>query len=194
MFRPAALPGGRRSAGFTLAELLTTVAVIGIASAVGMPMMSQFVDDAGVSTQADMMLQSLNYTRSEAVKRNTRVTMCRSLNGSACADAASGADWRGGWIVFIDGNTAAVRENSDVILRVQGALPGKGQLLGTGNVTRYVSYTSNGQSRLADGTAQLGTFSSCPLNARGKRRQIRLTAGTGWVGVTTVDPNAVCTA
>lgn len=184
----------RRSAGFTLAELLTTVAVIGIATAVGMPMMSQFVDDAGVSTQADMMLQSLNYTRSEAVKRNTRVTMCRSLDASTCADASSGAEWRAGWIVFVDADTAAVRESTDLILRVQGALPGKGKLLGTGNVANYVSYTSNGQSRLADGVAQTGTFSSCSVKGRGKRRQISLTAGTGWVGVTTVEANAVCTA
>ncbi len=194
MFRPSAVPFPRRSAGFTLAELLTTVAVIGIASAVGLPMMSQFVDDAGVSTQADMMLQSLNYTRSEAVKRNTRVTMCRSVEGTSCADASSGAEWRGGWIVFVDGDTAAVREGTDLILRVQGRLPGKGQLLGTGNVTTYVSYTSNGQSRLADGVAQTGTISSCTINGRGKRRQISLTPGTGWVGVVTVDPNPVCTA
>lgn len=180
--------------GFTLAELLTTLAIVGVASAIGMPMLSQFADDAAVSSQTDMLLQNINYVRSEAVKRNTRVTMCRSSTGTSCDATAVDADWRGGWIVYVDGGDAAVLDTADTILRVQGALPGKGKLIGSGNVSDYVSYTSNGQLRLADGSAQTGTFSSCSSNGKGKRRKVSLTAGTGWIGTDIVAANVSCTA
>ena len=180
--------------GFTLVELLTTLAIVGIASAVGIPMLSQFADDAAVSTQTDVLMQSLNYVRSEAVKRNARVTMCRSTDASTCAATAVDAEWRGGWIVFVDDGVAAVRESTDTILRVQGTLSGKGKLIGSGNVSDYVSYTSNGQLRLADGSAQTGTFSSCSSNGKGKRRKVSLTAGTGWIGTDIVAANVSCTA
>lgn len=190
----ATLHSTHRRRGFSLSELLVTVAIIAIVTAVGLPMLRGFIDDAGVSAAADQMLASLNYTRTEAVKRNTRVTMCRSGDGASCAAPAVVGDWRGGWIVFVDGTEPAQLDDGDEILRVQNALTGSGRLLAGGAVADYVSYASSGQARLSDGSSQAGVLTACAASASAKRRRIALTAGTGWVGVDIVAGSANCTS
>lgn len=183
----------QRQAGFTLAEMLVTVGIVAVVSAVGLPMLRGFIDDAAVTGNADQALAALNYTRSEAVKRNTRVTMCRSTDGANCTAAVTGsAEWRGGWIVFVDGTDAGEVDSGDQILRVQGALTGAGKLLATGNVNNYVSYLPNGQPRTAEGASQDGNFYACADATTAKRRRIALTPGTGWVGVEIVAAAATC--
>ncbi|MBZ2209395.1 GspH/FimT family pseudopilin [Massilia soli] len=184
------LPGS--SDGFSLSEMLVTIAIVAIATSIGVPMLRGFIHDAAVSTAADQILASLNYTRSEAVKRSTRVTMCRSVDGASCAASAVVGDWRGGWIVFVDGADAGARDEDDEILRVQAALSGAGTVLGAGAVADYVSYASTGQARLADGSAQAGVFTACADSDSAKRRRIALTSGTGWVGVEIVAGSADC--
>lgn len=186
------LPGS--SGGFSLPELLATIAIVAVVTSVGLPMMRGFIDDAAVSTAADQMLAALNYTRSEAVKRNARVTMCRSGDGATCAAGAEAGDWKLGWIIFVDEADAGALDADDEILRVQNALSGSGTLLAGGAVADYVSYASNGQSRLADGSAQTGVFTACAESASAKRRRIALTAGTGWVGVDIIASSANCTS
>ena len=185
--------------GFTLIELLIAVGIIGIVSAIGMPMLSQFAEDAAVSTQADVMLDTLNFTRSEAVKRNTRVTMCRSSNGASCAASTAGTDgdWRIGWIVFVDdlaGGTVGTVDTGETVLRVQSAFSGRGKLAGTSNVADFVSYVSNGQTRNLTGQAHAGNFYFCGNSATTKRRRIALTTGTGWVGSQILEAKPTCTA
>ncbi|NML60036.1 prepilin-type N-terminal cleavage/methylation domain-containing protein [Massilia sp. RP-1-19] len=182
------------SDGFSLSELLATIAIVAVVTSVGLPMLRGFIDDAAVSTAADQMLAALNYSRSEAVKRNTRVTMCRSVDGATCAAEAAVGDWRRGWIIFVDADDAGALDADDQVLRVQDALPGSGALLAGGAVADYVSYASNGQARLADNSAQTGVFTACAESASAKRRRIALTAGTGWVGVDILAASANCSS
>jgi type IV fimbrial biogenesis protein FimT len=174
-------------------ELMVTLAIAGIATAVALPNYRTMVENAAVGTQADVVVDSMAYARSEAVKRNGRVTMCRSTDGAACTTAAGG-DWRGGWIIFVDGDTAATVDGSDTVLRVQGRLAGAAQVLGTDNVSDYISYVSNGQTRLAAGASQSGTISVCGNSVATKRKKITLRAGSGWASVTSVAGSATCTS
>ena len=59
--------------------------------------------------RADRVLAALHYTRSEAIKRNTIVSFCASLDSQKC-----GGEWRDGQIVIV--------ENSGVVLRRFSAL------------------------------------------------------------------------
>ncbi|MFP5393689.1 MAG: GspH/FimT family pseudopilin [Gammaproteobacteria bacterium] len=182
-----------RQRGFTLSELLVTLTIVGITASIGVPMLTKFLQDADVSTQADYVIGALNFTRSEAVKRNVRVTMCRSTDGTSCAAAAGGtADWRSGWIIFTDTGTLGTPDGTDAVLRVQGRIKGKAVLLGAGGVADYVSYSASGQPRLIDGTTQTGTFTACVTSIKVSRRQVALTAGTGWVGVSLLAGAATC--
>lgn len=138
----------RRQRGFTLIEMLTTVAVLAVTTTVGIPALNGFVVSHRAATQANALLSALNYARSEAVSGARQVSLCPYVEDTNAADAADRylcADttaWQQGWVVFREGvdeagNPTGARE----ILRVFEPLASGDAL--TGNVST-VSYLPTG--------------------------------------------------
>ncbi len=92
--------GGRRSVrGFSLIELVVTIAVLAILVTLATPSFTSLLNASRLTSQANELVASLQLARSEAVRRNSRVTLCRTTNGTSCAGVAG--TW-GRWIAVVD--------------------------------------------------------------------------------------------
>ena len=86
-----------RSKGVTLVELLVAVAVVAIALSIAVPsFQTQMLNNRSIALGEDFA-SAVNYTRSEAVKRAGRVSLCASKNGTACDGV-----WTDGFMAFVD--------------------------------------------------------------------------------------------
>lgn len=83
--------------GFSLVELMITVAVVVILAVVAFPNLQAVVANSRLRGQTDEVLASLQFARGEAVRRNARVDVCRTTNGTTCAGAVG--PWNR-WIVL----------------------------------------------------------------------------------------------
>ena len=131
--------------GFTLVELLVTMTLVAILSAIALPSLSSFVTNSRVSSRANDFVAAINLARSEAVKRSSGVTICPSSNAATCATAA---DWASGWIVFSDHDIDATADTGDELIHVfPGLSGGITMVLGNnGTITKSITFLGVGRS------------------------------------------------
>jgi type IV fimbrial biogenesis protein FimT len=111
-------------AGYTLAELFVGIAIAGILLAWAVPNFIDLYQRNALTTQTNRLFSHLVYTRSEAVKRNLPVVLCRSDDGSSCLrSSAAQTDWSMGWIIFVNTDDDKVRDPEETLLRAGQALP-----------------------------------------------------------------------
>lgn len=81
-------------AGFTLAEMMVTVAIMAVLLALAAPSFQTLIRNAKIRTTADSMQAGLQLARSEALRRNAHVSfwLVDSL-GASCMRSASGTSW-----------------------------------------------------------------------------------------------------
>jgi type IV fimbrial biogenesis protein FimT len=158
-------------------ELLMTIVIVAILSAVAVPAMREFNVRANVSTTTNDLVVALNLARSEAVKRGRNVSL-----------VATGADWTNGWSVQLADGTV-VRERAAVAAsyRVLGAATG------VGAPADRVIFTGTGALSVATGW----DFSICrpsfaPGNAESRRVVVTATGSIRSRRDTTGAPAGAC--
>lgn len=72
----------KRQSGFSLVELMAVVAVLIVLAGVGLPSMTQMIVNQRIKTTSSDLFASILRTRSEAIKRNTDVSMTPTTNWS----------------------------------------------------------------------------------------------------------------
>ncbi|MDB5945665.1 MAG: methylation [Ramlibacter sp.] len=154
--------------------MLITVAVAGVLLALSVPSFSRLLNSTRLTDASNALLSSMHLARSEAIKRNGRVTLCKSANGIACSSAGG---WEQGWIVFHDANQDGERDSDETIIERMQPLANGLKITGNLRVGNYVSFLANGLSRLNGGGFQAGTVTLCTQSgAAGEGRQIVLNA------------------
>lgn len=133
--------------GFTLVELLVTMAVGGILLAIAIPGYAFLVNTSKLAAVTNDLVSAIQLARSEAVKRGTRVTVCKTDNAMVALPVCNAAaNWEQGWLVFIDGGLRGVVDAGDTVLRQQDRASGAVSITAS-NFSTYISYKSSGVSQ-----------------------------------------------
>ena len=165
----------KKNAGFTLIELMITLAIVAILLTVGVPSLKTFMQGNQLVASTNELVSALHVARSEAIKLNAKVSICSSSNGTSCSGSSS---WKEGWIVFVDADgdlngtgVACAAIGTDCLLRIHAGfndnqLTVKGVDSNNAAITSII-FTSRGLPKAGNGASKSGAFSLCSLNDTG---------------------------
>ena len=161
--------------GFTMVELMITLVVLGILSAIAAPSIRDAVLNNGLATETNDMLASLMFARSEAVKRSTPVVICKSLDPTATppvCDSTAANPWTNGWFIYSDVNSNnAYEDGTDVVLRVGDGFSGANKKIKpSANIQNVIKYDRIGFLTVSGG----GSFSFCDSRGVSKAKVIEI--------------------
>ena len=149
--------------GFTLIELMISVAIAALTLSMAVPALGGFLSGARQTGAINDFVTSVHRARSTAISKNTRVTLCPSRSGSECEDVA----WHEGWIAFADTDSDHTVDDSEKIISIASATVGV--TIQTSEFASGLHYRPNGRATKDDETAGIfGAFTVC--DDRGVRR------------------------
>lgn len=137
-YTPPILNTPINSKGFTLVELMITMAILAILSAVAIPSLQSFQRTSELSNITNNFIAALHSARAEGMKRNMDTMV---------VPANKDTDWSKGWIVFVDVDRNGAYSTGDIIVMEQPAPPS--YIIISGNNTfaanpSYVRYDGSG--------------------------------------------------
>jgi type IV fimbrial biogenesis protein FimT len=137
------------SKGFTVTELLVTLAVAAVAVGLAAPAYQRLAD-------SQRSAAAVNLARSEAIVRNHAVTMCPGSAG-----VCLGRDqWQAGALIFLDGNGNGQIDAGDRVLTALPPLPNGARVYWRSFRNRsYLQFHPRGYTRW-----QNGSLLYCPPN------------------------------
>lgn len=107
------MPGMHKAAkGFTLLELIVTLAVAAVLVSMAVPTLGQFLGVAQRDRDVGELRAEIILARSEAIRRGSNVGICASETLNGCS-----TDWSLGWIVYVDADQNGVFTSGEEILR-----------------------------------------------------------------------------
>ncbi len=138
----ARLYKSRCQLGFSLVELITTLAVSSIVIAMGLPSMQQLMASQRMAASVNVLVSHLHLARSEAIKHGFHAVLCPSPDGEACIKSMQ---WQQGFILFVDKNVNRKRDPGEKLLRqFQPGSRGQQIRITTTTGRRWIRYQSTG--------------------------------------------------
>jgi type IV fimbrial biogenesis protein FimT len=157
-------PKASKSTGFTLIELMVTIAILAIISSFAVPSFQRTIANGRISSATNELNTSLTLARGEAIRRGVRITVCKSIDGQTC-DISSTTPWNSGWLIFDDITISdqfnAVVDVNDVIKQVVGPQGNDIVVRGNSGFPAFISFAPDGRPRAFNGAPQGGSFRVC---------------------------------
>ncbi|KQY51293.1 GspH/FimT family pseudopilin [Lysobacter sp. Root494] len=164
-------------AGFSLVELMVTVAVLAIVVAMAIPTFTAIVNGNRLASAANETLAIFQSARIEAIKANRRSVACLSADPDAAAPSCT-TGTPAGWIVFTDLNRDGQFTAGEKLLRVS-SLPAGVQVLVSNSLAGKVVFRADGMARTDTGDLLSATVDMC-LRTNQPRQNVRhISIGSG---------------
>lgn len=137
-----------RHKGFTLVELMVTLAVAATVLALALPSFQRLMQSNRADAIGSEFATALTLARMEALKQARRVTICASSDGATCV-----GNWEDGYIVIVDSAATDIAAPVPVpapalgVIRKWGALSNGASLTAKFDAlvdTNYIRFTSLG--------------------------------------------------
>jgi len=151
--------------GFTLIELIITIALVAVLLGIGVPSLTGMLRDNAIVAITNELVADLQFARSEAIKRNQPVTICRA--NAALDGCVADANWESGWIVFPEAAGAAngALDAGETVIRTHnGVTAGDATIRVPGdalNLAGAVVFQSDGVPANATGQSLRGSLRIC---------------------------------
>ncbi len=166
--------GIRANRGFTILEVMITLAAIAIVVLVTVPGSNMLMEKYRLKTASGKLFSGLELARSEAHQRSSTVMMCPSSNGHSCR---RDGDWSMGWLVFTDGNGNGTVQDIELIKAFEA--PHKTvKILAQGAVQNHAAFTATGLN--VDNGKQSGKFQICLDGSEAAPKIVKVNA-EGWI-------------
>ena len=147
--------GPGRQRGFTLGEVLTTLAVAGVSLSLVVPSLASVTRSNLRAGAINELVGTLHLARSEAITRNSPIVVCPSKDSRTCAPVA----WESGWIRFVDVNGNFEADAGEAVLG--DSLPVAGMTIRTDAFASALGFAPTGRIGAPDGFEGGGDFTFC---------------------------------
>lgn len=107
----------KTTCGFTLVELMVTLAVAAILIAMATPSFRELMMNNRLTVTTNDFVGAANLARSEAIKRGLNASVCISNDGATCS---AGTQWNVGWIVWFDANNSGTPDAGEIVRVAEG--------------------------------------------------------------------------
>ncbi len=144
-----------RQQGYSLIELMTTIAVASVLISVALPGMQSFRLNSHMTGKINEMVSAMHLARNTAITTNSRVTLCASSNGITCESVA----WDKGWIAFVDLDSDQFVDADESILRA--GPDDDGLRISSGEYSSFLVYRPNGRVMRNVVSENTGKFTFC---------------------------------
>jgi len=151
--------GGRcERGGFSLIELVVTIALMSILIGFAMPSLRSVLGSSELTATVNELVFALQTARSEAIKRSAPVALCTSATPLVPDPGCGGDGYADGWIVFADTNGNGTRETDEELI-LQAEPPGPAfAFTPETTVATGVMFVDSGASSTAGGTPVSGSI------------------------------------
>ncbi len=174
-----------RYSGFTLIELMITIAVAAILLAIGIPSFQSAINGSRLNNAANELLNDLMTARSHAISKGIRIVVCPSTTQVGCTVSS----WGDGWILFEDNNRNGAVDAGEVILRARQALPGNLSVTAAGGAAAPIQFLPSGEVAGVAGTVGFCLPTGQPPE---NLRQVVIAAPSGRMRVQAINNAGVC--
>jgi type IV fimbrial biogenesis protein FimT len=134
----------QRHSGFTLLELMVTLAIAAVLMMVSVPGLTTWRRNAELVSVTSTLVAAINTARGEAMKRGM----------NAMVVPAAGSNWNSGWRVFVDTTRDSAWDAEDLMVSQQEALSSSILVTGTQSASGsspYVLFDASGYLRTKAG-------------------------------------------